>query len=132
MTRRRLTARQREDLYNREAVKARDSKRGEYPICNLCNLPVTPGQDWDESHAGRPAALGGTDTGIAHRRCNRIHGATIVTPMVAKAKRTRRKHIRASAKAKHPLPGGRHSPIKITLHNGPVDRQTGEPWRGHR
>lgn len=124
-----LTARQREQLYDREAKAARTSGLGEYPICNLCDCPVGPGQAWDESHVGAPKALGGTDTGLAHRRCNREHGARIVTPMVAKTKRSRQKHIGARLRSARPLPGGRDSNIKITINGGPVDRRTGEPWR---
>lgn len=67
----------------------------EHPICNLCGAPVTPGQAWDESHIGAPKALGGNTVGIAHRKCNRDHGAKVVVPMVAKVKRIRRNHIGA-------------------------------------
>lgn len=130
MTRHRRTGRQREELYDREADKARAMGRGEHPICNLCDLPVAPGQEWDESHVGRPAALGGRDVGVAHRRCNRRHGAQVVTPMVAKAKRARQKHIRAALRSRRPLPGARDSNIKIRMNGPPVDRRTGERWRG--
>ena len=37
--------RRRDDLYEREAAAAQDANRGEHPICNLCDLPVTPGAD---------------------------------------------------------------------------------------
>ena len=88
-----LTPKQREALYDREVERALVAGRGDCPICNLCDTPVTPGQPWDESHVGAPAALDGHDTGIAHRKCNRDHGAKVVTPFVAKAKRMRRRHI---------------------------------------
>ena len=59
-----LSTTKREKLY--------DLWRGtaEHPTCNLCSLPITAGQDWDESHNPHlPRALGGKVTGLAHRRC---------------------------------------------------------------
>lgn len=68
-----MNPKQREALYDR----CRDGLP--YPLCNLCGLPVYPGDSWDESHFPVPKSLGGTETGIAHMRCNRDHGAKIVT-----------------------------------------------------
>lgn len=128
-----LTARKRQELYDREAAKAKASGRGEYPLCNLCGLPVSPGQQWDESHdPGRPRAFGGTDTAIAHRRCNRDHGARFVTPMVAKANRQRFAHTGAKLKSRRPLPGGKSDAIKKKMDGSVIDRRTGAPWRGWR
>lgn len=88
-----MTPKQREQLWDQEVEKALVTGRGDCPICNLCDTPVQIGQPWDESHIGAPAALGGDTVGIAHRKCNRDHGAKVVTPFVAKAKRMRRRHI---------------------------------------
>lgn len=116
--RRRLSPTKREELYDR--------CRGEntFPICNLCPLPILPGQEWDESHIGAPAALGGTETGVAHRKCNRDHGAKVVTPMVAKAKRGRQKFIGAWV-PQTPMRGGRSDSIKRTMSGRVVPRGRG-------
>jgi hypothetical protein len=127
-----LTNRQREELWDSECAKATAQGRGEHPICNLCNEPVTvPGDRWHESHNPYlPRAIGGSSDGIAHERCNLHHGHKIATPQVAKAKRVRQKFIGAF-RSSRPLPGGRDDPRKKTM-DGLVDRATGEPWRGWR
>ncbi len=122
----RLTTTQRRALYETAVDDAR-AAGSEHPACNLCPHPILPGQLWDVSHEGAPAALGGTCTGLAHRRCNRIHGAEIVTPMVAKAKRTGDK-FRDIKRTRNPLPGGRNDPRKRTMGGEVVDRATGERW----
>jgi hypothetical protein len=126
LPRKRLTTTQRRALYETAESAAKAIGR-EHPACNLCPHPILPGQAWDESHEGAPHALGGTRTGIAHRRCNRIHGAAIVTPMVAKAKRTGDK-FRDIKRARNPLPGGVDDPRKRTMGGEVVDRETGERW----
>lgn len=122
-----LTTKQRQQLYDREQERARLAKRGDYPICNLCDGPVGPGQEWDESHCPSKAkAFGGTQTGIAHRRCNRDHNHRFVTPAVAKAKRLRAKHTRAKIASHRPLPCGRNSPFKRPIGSfRPVWRDSG-------
>jgi hypothetical protein len=85
-SRKRMSTAQRRDFY------AEACGENEYPTCNICPFLVLPWHAWDVSHEGAPHALGGTKVGIAHRRCNRIHGAKVVTPMVAKAKRQYDKH----------------------------------------
>ena len=55
---------------------------------------------------GPPCCFGGTETGVAHRACNRRHGAEVVRPLDAKATRNRQKHIGAF-QTRHKLPGGR-------------------------
>lgn len=128
----RLSSKDREKLYDAEALRAREAGRGDYPICNLCDLPVKPGQAWDESHDGTPKALGGTSVGVAHRRCNRWHGAKIVTPMVAKVKRQRRAYIGARV-PRSIMPGSRADWRKVKINGDVVLRSTGEllrrkPW----
>jgi hypothetical protein len=118
----------REALYARECEKARAEGLGDYPICNLCGTPVLPGRLWDESHdPAKPRAWGGTETAVAHRKCNRQHGARVVTPMVAKAKRQRRMHLDIF-RSTTPLPGGREDRVKKTMSGKVVDRSTGQPW----
>jgi hypothetical protein len=122
----RFGTKKREALYQREELAAHFAGRGQYPICNLCDLPVMPGQAWDESHVGAPKSLGGTSTGIAHRRCNHEHGAAVVTPMVAKAKRNRRKHVGIAGVGlgRHPLPAGVRTKITKTMLRGVQPRLT--------
>ncbi len=111
----------------RQALYDRCCGENEFPLCNICGLPVTPGQDWDESHMPVPKALGGKQTGIAHRKHNREHGAAVITPMVAKCKRVRARHTRAW-RPKHPMPGGKWDSRKRTMEGMVVDRATGERW----
>jgi hypothetical protein len=122
----RLTTTQRRALY-KSAIEAAAALGREHPACNLCPHPILPGQSWDVSHEGVPAALGGSSVGLAHSRCNRIHGAQIVTPMVAKAKRTGDK-FRDIKRPRNPLPGGRSDSRKRTMAGEVVDRETGERW----
>ncbi len=102
--RRRLSSTAREELYDR----CRGDK--DHPDCNLCGEPVLIGDAWDDSHVGAPHALGGNETGVAHRSCNRRDGAEVVTPMVAKAKRGRQKFIGAH-QTRYPMRGGRDDKI---------------------
>lgn len=118
-SRRRLSSSAREALYDR----CRGSN--EFPSCNICGLPVDgTRQAWDESHdpEGPPHCFGGTETGVAHRDCNRRHGAEVVIPMNAKADRVRQNFIGASV-TRHPMPGGRDSRIKRTIGGRVVERK---------
>lgn len=119
--RKRLTSAQREALWNSEAAKTNAAGRGVHPLCNLCGAPVFPGQKWHVSHIGAPAALGGTTIGIAHGPCNLRDNHENVTPMVAKAKRTYRKHIGAHVSAR-PMDGSRDSRFKKRM-DGTVERR---------
>lgn len=93
-------------------------------VCNLCFMPVEPGSEWDESHVGAPAALGGKEVGIAHRRCNQLDNNANVTPMVAKAKRQKRNHlgITSPGLSETPLPFGKRSKMKKTFRMGVIPR----------
>lgn len=117
-TRRRLSSAQREALYDRCCEGA------EFPTCNIpgCGLPVKPTEAWVESHFPVPHALGGTETGIAHERCNKFYAEQVEVPAVAKAKRTRRKFIGAHV-ARHPLPCGRNSRFKKTMDGRVIRRE---------
>ena len=99
--RKRLSTTAREALY--------DACRGdrEFPLCNICGLPIGRGQKWHESHDPLlPHALGGAVTGIAHARCNLDHAHQVDVPLIAKVKRQRQKDIGAFVTSR-PLPGGR-------------------------
>lgn len=122
-----LTARQRQQLYDREVGKAIADGRGDLPICNLCDEPVRLGSDWHESHVGAPKANGGTQTGIAHDRCNLEHAWRFVIPQIAKADRQRWAHTGAKLKSRRPLPGGKFDAIKKKMDGTVVDRRTGAP-----
>ncbi len=114
--RRHLSSTDREKLYDR--------CRGdnEFPICNLCGLPVDGiRQAWDESHFPIAATFGGTETGVAHRACNRRHNNEVVTPQNAKANRVRRNFIGASV-SQNPMRGGRSDSLKKTMSGRVVKR----------
>lgn len=129
MTRRRLTTKQREELWQHEAAKAIADGRGEHPICNLCDQPIAPGTDWDDSHdKHKPHWLGGEPDGIAHRRCNRLHNYTHDTPLYARSERIYKRHMDFK-RSRFPLPGGRDDPRKRTIGGLVVERATNLPFR---
>lgn len=116
--RRGLSSTAREQLYDR--------CRGEheFPICNIpgCGRFVRPGERWVESHYPVPHANGGTETGVAHERCNHLFASEVEVPAMAHADRVRRKHIGAHVSS-FPLPGGRNSHLKRKVGGGVVPRQ---------
>jgi len=118
--RRRLSSTAREALYDRCRGDA------EFPTCNICDQLILVGDAWDESHDpdGPPHCFGGTDTGVAHRTCNRRHGAQVIRPLDAKATRNRQKHIGAF-ETRHKLPGGRLDSRKRKLNGEVVTRPSG-------
>lgn len=111
----------REALYARDALAAHKAGRGPHPICVHCDLPVTPGQPWDACHVGAPACFGGKVTRVGHRPCNQRDNAENVTPMAAKAAKVFKRHVGITGPGlgRHPLPGGRRSPLSKSL-DGPV------------
>ena len=115
--------RRRQALWDAEVARSEAAKLGSYPICNLCDRPVLPIDKWDESHDGTPKAFGGRITGIAHAACNRSHGASIVKPLVTKAKNVRARHTGAYRPRKA-LPGGIDSEVKIKIGGGVVARSS--------
>lgn len=121
-----MTNKAREELYDREKIKAQTAGRGDFPICNLCGLSILPGRKWHESHNKYlPRALGGLVDGIAHDRCNYKHNNQHDTPLAAKRKRVRQKHIGAF-QTRTKLPGGKSDRLKKTFYRGTVLRATGE------
>jgi len=121
-TRRKLSSSAREALYDQSCGA------NEFPTCNIpgCGRFVKPGEAWVESHFPVPHALGGTETGVAHERCNKFYAEQIEVPAIAKAKRVRRKFIGAHV-ARFPMAGGRHSPLKRKVGGGVVPRQLRVP-----
>jgi hypothetical protein len=118
----------REGVWYGACIAAYLGGNGANPICNLCGLPVFETDDWDESHdPGRAKVFGGKVTGVAHRRCNREHGAKVVTPAKAKSDRVRRRHAGelGPGRGKRLLPGGRRSSISKTFNRGVQPRLTG-------
>lgn len=126
MIRRRLSTKQREQLYESEAQKARETGLGEYPICKLCPLPILPGQLWDENHeAHKPRWLGGKVDGISHRRCNRLHNNNHDTPLFAYNERVRKRFMDFT-RSPTPVPGGRDDDLKRKMNGKTVLRSTGQ------
>ncbi len=123
MTFARLSSTKREQLYDAEALKAREAGKGDLPICNICGLPIdAPRQRWDVSHDPmKPRWMDGAITGIAHSRCNRKHNNEHDTPLYAKWRRLRRREIGAT-RSLNPLPGGRDDRIKKKISGEVVPR----------
>lgn len=121
-----MTNKSREQLYDSEKIKAQEAVRGDFPICNLCGCSILPGRKWHESHNKYlPRALGGSVDGIAHDRCNLKHNNDHDTPLVAKRKRVRQKHIGAF-RPRTKFPGGKNSDRYRKVSGEVVLRATGE------
>lgn len=118
--RKRFTTAQRFDLLKRENH-----------TCHLCKGTITPGQAWDISHEIPLELLGRDDESnrrCAHRKCHRIHTATVDIPAIARAKRIEAKHY-AGTSSVRPMRGGRHDFLKRKMDGTIVLRATGQPWR---
>lgn len=128
----RLPSGKREQLYDAEAEKARASGLGNLPICNICGNPIDGTRErWHESHDPLiPKHMDGAVTGIAHERCNLDHNYKHDTPLFWKMKRARWRHIGAKVSNYRPLAGTKASGIKKPFRGPPIDRRTGEPWKG--
>jgi hypothetical protein len=96
-----------------------------------CGCPLGEGNTFYEHIV--EAALGGDATldncAVLTRTCWRFKTARNDQPRVAQAKRMQDRARGIRPKPFRPLPGSRHSPVKISMWRGPVDRRTGEPWR---
>lgn len=121
--------RKREALWQCEELKSYRGGLGNVVICNLCGREVVKFVDaWDESHdPAQPRVFGGRSVGIAHRACNRLHGAQVVRPLVAKCDRIKKRHLglKLPGTGRHPLPAGVRTRITRTMHHGVKPRLTG-------
>lgn len=99
--------------------------------CQGCLRKLYPGDEWDCDHT--IALINGGEHKESNLRpmCKECHRkkTAVDTREKSIAYRKRRKHIGVKLRKGKPLPGSRRSNIKITLHNGPVDRRTGEPLK---
>ena len=115
MKRVRITAKVRADIFLRHDG-----------VCHLCSMKVIPGQEWDVSHE-IPLEAGGRDDDsnwlVAHRRCHRVHTATVDIPLIAKVKRIHQRHLGAK-KSKSPMPFGRGSKLKRKMDGSVVRRDS--------
>lgn len=119
-------------LTNKQRMELFDACRGDrqYPNCNICGQPIQTGQKWHASHNPLlPRALGGDYDGVAHDRCNLEHAHQHDVPLIAKNDRIRQKHAGAW-RTSRPMVGSAASDIKIPFRGPPIDRRTGQPWRG--
>jgi hypothetical protein len=127
----RLSSTAREQLYDAEVLKAKESGRGSLPICKLCDCPIGIGQKWDVNHqAHKPKWLGGVVDGISHHRCNTLHNNRHDTPLYHKNNAIRQRHIGAKVRTSPPMPGTFDSDIKIPMtsefRRRPIRRSTGK------
>lgn len=116
----------REQVWQLECLAAHKAGRGEFPICVHCDLPVTPGQDWDRAHITVPRAFNGKSVGVGHRKCNQLDNNLVVTPAAAKAKAVWKKHhgISGPGLGQHPMRAGRRSGQRKTMRHGLQPRLT--------
>lgn len=126
-TRWQFGSRHRDNLYGDAKVAAHLAGRGEHPICPHCDLPVTPGQAWDEVHVTVPRCFGGKSKTVGHRRCNQLDNNQVVTPAAAKANEVRKRHlgITGPGLGRNPMRGGRRSRERKTMGHGVQPRLTG-------
>jgi hypothetical protein len=121
--RRRMTTAQRRAFY-RDACGD-----NAFPACNICGGWVI-GQKWVESHIPVPHAWNGTETGVAHARCNAEYWAKVEAGMLAKTQREYDKD-RGIHVARQPF-GSREKPWKRTVDGRLVERATGAEWKSRR
>jgi hypothetical protein len=119
-------SRHRDYLYSEARTAAQLAGRGNFPICPHCDLPVQPGQAWDEVHVGTPKVFGGKSKTVGHRRCNQLDNNLVVTPAAARANEVRKRHlgIKGPGLGRTPMRGGVRSRERKTMRHGVVRRLT--------
>jgi 5-methylcytosine-specific restriction protein A len=100
MTRKRLSARERERVYD-----------STYGCCDICLQPIWLGERWEVSHR-IPLAAGGEDAPEnrfpVHYKCHRRQTAEVDAPLIAKTRRQRQKALGIRSTSR-PMPGSRAS-----------------------
>jgi 5-methylcytosine-specific restriction protein A len=100
MTRKRLSARERERIYD-----------STYGCCDICLQPIWLGERWEVSHR-IPLAAGGEDAPEnrfpVHYKCHRRQTAEVDAPLIAKTRRQRQKALGIRSTSR-PMPGSRAS-----------------------
>jgi 5-methylcytosine-specific restriction enzyme A len=95
--------------------------------CHLCDQRVQAGEAWDVSHE-IPLAIGGADDetnwAVAHRKCHRVHTATIDAPRIAKTKRQRAMAIGAKERGRGFAPPQRRGRASAPLEKQLPPRRT--------
>jgi hypothetical protein len=143
--------RHRDVLYSLAKARARLAGRGEFPICPLCDLPVTPDQDWDAVDPGaarcksEPSKSRSSKScpskscpskscpsksrpsqAVGHRRCNAQANPALGKSATDKADRVRKRHagITGPGLGAHPLPCGRRDRLRRTMRGRVLPRRT--------
>ena len=97
-----------------------------------CARPLSAGNIFYE-HI-KPCEIGGgndlDNCAVLTKTCWRIKTDSYDRKVIAKSNHVRDRAIGIRRHASRPMPFGRADPIKMTLARGPVDRRTGQPWRG--
>jgi hypothetical protein len=99
-----------------------------------CGCALGPGNVFYEHII--PDNIGGDNSldncAVLCKTCWRAKTDTYDLPVIADANRQRDRARGIRPRSWRPLPGGRDSDMKIRVAGGPVDRRTGQPWRGWR
>ena len=88
-----ITLHRRKPLTPLQRAKLFDEHGG---ICCICGCKIQAGEKWIDEHRRALGLLGTnemTNRGPAHVKCASVKTATEDIPMIAKAKRTRAKHL---------------------------------------
>ena len=100
-----------------------------------CGCPIGPGNTFFEHII--PDGLRKDNSldncAVLTKTCWGFKSATYDKPITAKAQRVQDAHYGVEDPWRRRLPGGKDDPYKISMsRRRPVDRRTGEPWRGGR
>jgi hypothetical protein len=99
-----------------------------------CGCALGPGNVFYEHII--PDNIGGDNSldncAVLCKTCWRAKTDTYDLKVIADANRQRDRNRGIRPRSWRPLPGGRDSDVRIKVNGGPVDRRTGQPWRGWR